>query len=61
VSFRDESRLDPSEVRDERGRGCFAGDPDKWAHGSSKQRQTWFTTGYQTGDVTKCDTFGGSI
>ena len=25
------------------------------------QRQTWFTTGYKTGDMTKCDTFGGSI
>jgi predicted metalloprotease len=35
--------------------------PDKWTHGSSKQRETWFTTGYQTGDMTKCDTFGGSI
>jgi predicted metalloprotease len=36
-------------------------DPDKWTHGSSRQRQTWFTTGYTTGDMTKCDTFGGSI
>jgi len=36
-------------------------DPDKWTHGSSQQRKAWFTTGYKTGDMTKCDTFGGSI
>jgi len=35
--------------------------PDVWTHGSSAQRQRWFKTGYQTGDMTKCDTFGGSI
>jgi predicted metalloprotease len=36
-------------------------DPDQWTHGSSAQRQRWFSTGFQTGDRTKCDTFGGSI
>jgi uncharacterized protein len=36
-------------------------DPDAWTHGSSAQRQRWFATGYETGDMTKCDTFGGSI
>jgi predicted metalloprotease len=36
-------------------------DPDTWTHGSSAQRKAWFTTGYQTGDITSCDTFGGAI
>jgi predicted metalloprotease len=35
-------------------------DREGWTHGSSEQRVTWFSRGFQTGVINDCDTFGDS-
>ena len=34
--------------------------PDSFTHGTSEQRVRWFTTGYQSGVPTDCDTFNAT-
>jgi predicted metalloprotease len=36
-------------------------DRESWTHGSSAQREQWFTTGWQSGDPNQCDTFNANL
>ena len=61
--------LDPGDVEEALNAAAAIGDdrlqsqstgrvmPDKFTHGSSAQRVSWFRRGMETGDPAACDTF----
>jgi predicted metalloprotease len=66
---KDEIHLDQTDIREAMTTASAIGDdalqkqsqgyavPDSFTHGSSAQRQQWFTTGFQSGSVKTCNTF----
>jgi predicted metalloprotease len=52
------SRIGDDYIQSQLGGGQV--DQSKFTHGSSAQREKWFTTGIKTGNPANCDTFGTS-
>ena len=69
-SARDKFKLSQADVQDALSAAAAVGDdhlqkmatgrvsPETFTHGSSAQREQWFTKGYSTGQIAACNTFG---
>lgn len=67
---RDRRILEPGDIEEALNAASAIGDdrlqrqargtvsPDSFTHGSSDQRVRWFRTGFESGDLRACDTFG---
>ncbi|TQM16287.1 KPN_02809 family neutral zinc metallopeptidase [Pseudonocardia kunmingensis] len=53
------ARIGDDYIQSELGGGRV--DESQFSHGSSAQRERWFTTGYETGDPARCDTFARGV
>jgi predicted metalloprotease len=53
------SRIGDDYIQSQIGGGRV--DRSQFTHGSSAQRERWYTTGYQTGDPSRCDTFARGV
>lgn len=51
-------RIGDDFIQKELGSGTV--DEQSFTHGTSAQRKRWFTTGYESGDPARCDTFAAS-
>lgn len=52
------SRIGDDYIQRTLGNGRVA--PGSFTHGTSAQREKWFTTGHQGGDPAQCETFTAS-
>jgi uncharacterized protein len=53
------SRIGDDYIQSQLGGGRV--DRSQFTHGTSAQRERWYSTGYQTGDPTRCDTFARGV